>query len=164
MEFQMVRTMLMTAASALALAFATPVLAETKVKDVDVQMDLSAIQNEKAAAYWTTAADDLKAAIAARVAERTADDGATIEVDIDELSVANWFETAFNLDQSELKGHVLLMDNGTHLGSYDVSVKFADAVLLMPEGTDVAGIAPDNKDYYQAMVNKFADAVVAQLG
>jgi hypothetical protein len=160
----MVRTMLMTAASALALAFASPALAETKVKDVDVQMDLSAIQNEKAAAYWTTAADDLKAAIAARVAERTADDGATIQVDIDELSVANWFETAFNMDQSELKGHVLLMDNGTHLGSYDVSVKFADAILLMPEGTDVAVIAPDNKDYYQAMVNKFADAVVAQLG
>ena len=99
----MVRTMLMTAASALALAFASPVLAETKVKDVDVQMDLSAIQNEKAAAYWTTAADDLKAAIAARVAERTADDGATIQVDIDELSVANWFETAFNMEQSELR-------------------------------------------------------------
>lgn len=160
----MVRTMMMTVASVLALSVGSPTIAETKVKDVKVEMDLSAIKNEKAAAYWTTAADDLENAIVARIANRTADSGATIDVDIDELSVANWFETAFNMQQSELKGHVLLMQAGTHLGSYDVTVKFADAVLLMPEGTDVTVIAPDNKDYYQAMVNKFADAVVAQLG
>ena len=159
----MVRTMMMTAGSALALLVAAPVLAETKVKDVNVEMDLSAIKNEKAAAYWTTAADDLEAAIVARVANRTADDGASIDVDIDELSVANWFETAFDMQQSALKGHVLLMDNGTHLGSYDVSVKFADAVLVMPAGTDATMIAPDNRDYYQALMNTFADAVVAQL-
>lgn len=160
----MVRTMLMSAASAFALLVAAPVLAQTKVSNVDVQMDLEAIQNEKAAAYWTTAADDLEAAIVARVADRTAEDGATISVDIDELSVANWFETAFNMDQSELKGHVLLMGkDNTHIGSYDVAVRFADAVLIMPEGTDVTMIAPDNRDYYQAMVNTFAGAVVAQL-
>lgn len=160
----MVRTMMMTAASALALLIATPALSETKVKDVSVEMDLSAIKNEKAAAYWTTAAEDLEAAIVARVADRTGDDGATVQVDIDELSVADWFETAFNIDQSALTGHVLLMQGGTHLGSYDISVKFADAVLLMPEGSDVTMIAPDNRDYYAAMVNTFADAVVAQLG
>lgn len=160
----MVRTMLMTAVSALALVIAVPATAETKVKDVSVEMDLAAIQNEKAAAYWTTAADDLEAAIVARVADRTADNGASVQIDIDELSVANWFETAFNIDQSALTGHVLLMDGDTHMGSYDVSVKFADAVLLMPEGTDVTVIAPDNRDYYSALVNTFADAVVAQLG
>lgn len=160
----MVRNMLMTAASALTLMIAVPALAETKVKDVSVEMDLAAIQNEKAAAYWTTAADDLEAAIVARVADRTADDGASITIDIDELSVANWFETAYKIDQSALTGHVLVMDSGTHVGSYDVSVKFADAVLLMPEGTDVTVIAPDNRDYYSALVNTFADAVVAQLG
>lgn len=161
----MVRTMLISAASALALYAATPALAETEVSSVDVQMDLEAIKNEKAAAYWTTAADDLESAIVARVAERTTEDGATVQVDIDELSVANWFETAFNIDQSELKGHVLLMSkDNTHLGSYDVTVRFNDVVLLMPEGTDVTMIAPDNRDYYQAMINRFADAVVAQLG
>lgn len=53
--------------------------------------------------------------------------------------------------------------DNTHIGSYDVAVRFADAVLIMPEGTDVTMIAPDNRDYYQAMVNTFAGAVVAQL-
>lgn len=160
----MVRTMLMTAASTLVLMTAAPVLAETMVSEVDVTMDLAAIKNEKAAAYWTSAADDLENAIVARVADRTDDDGARVTVDIDALSLADWFETAFNIDQSQLKGHVLLMSaENTHLGSYDVSVSYPDAVLLMPEGTDVAAIAPDNRDYYTAMINGFADAVVAQL-
>ncbi len=159
----MLRTMLLTAVSALTLIAAAPTFAETMVKDVSVEMDMSAIKNEKAAAYWANAADDLENAIASRVADRVADKGATVQVDIDELSVADWFETAFNVDQSQLKGHVLLMDNGTHVGSYDVSVSFKDAVLVMPEGTDVAAIAPDNRDYYSAMIGKFADAVVAQL-
>lgn len=159
----MVRTMLLTAASALMLMSAEPVLAQMTVRNVSVQMDMSAIKNEKAAAYWANAADDLQNAIATRVADRVADTGATVDVDIDELSVADWFDTAFNMEQSQLTGHVLLMDEGTHVGSYDVSVSFKDAILVMPAGTDVAMIAPDNRDYYAAMINTFADAVVAQL-
>lgn len=159
----MLRAMLLSAVSALTLLAAEPVLAATTVKDVTVEMDMSALKNEKAAAYWANAADDLENAIAERVADRVADDGATVQVDIDALSVADWFETAFNIDQSQLKGHVLLMDKGTHIGSYDVTVSFKDAVLVMPAGVDVATIAPDNRDYYTAMINAFADAVVAQL-
>lgn len=159
----MLRAMLLSAASALTLLAAEPSFAATTVKDVTVEMDMSALKNEKAAAYWANAADDLENAIAERVADRVADDGATVKVDIDALSVADWFETAFNIDQSKLKGHVLLMDNGTHIGSYDVSVSFKDAMLIMPAGTDVTVIAPDNRDYYTAMINTFADAVVAQL-
>ena len=159
----MFRAMLLSAASALTLLAAEPSFAATTVKDVTVEMDMSALKNEKAAAYWANAADDLENAIAERVADRVADDGATVKVDIDALSVADWFETAFNIDQSKLKGHVLLMDNGTHIGSYDVSVSFKDAMLIMPAGTDVTVIAPDNRDYYTAMINTFADAVVAQL-
>ncbi len=155
--------MLLSAVSALTLLAAEPVLAATTVKDVTVEMDMSALKNEKAAAYWANAADDLENAIAERVADRVADDGATVKVDIDALSVADWFDTAFNIDQSQLKGHVLLMDKGTHIGSYDVSVSFKDAMLVMPAGTDVTVIAPDNRDYYTAMINTFADAVVAQL-
>ncbi len=159
----MLRAMLLSAVSALTLLAAEPVLAATTVKDVTVEMDMSALKNEKAAAYWANAADDLENAIAERVADRVADDGATVKVDIDALSVADWFDTAFNIDQSQLKGHVLLMDKGTHIGSYDVSVSFKDAMLVMPAGTDVTVIAPDNRDYYTAMINTFADAVVAQL-
>lgn len=157
-------TKFLSAAAALAIV-AAPVFAATTVKDVNVNIDLEAIGNPAAAEYWSSAADDLENAIVARVTDRIADEGATVNVDINELELANSFQTALNVAESKLAGKVNVShdSDNTKFDSYELTVTFDDATLFMPEGADLTAIASDSKDYYSAMINAFADRVAKKL-
>jgi len=137
----------------------------TKVDDVEVSIDLAAITNPKAAAYWATVSDDLENAIVARLVTRDtdqiADDGVkiSISVDISELALANSFQSAFDIEQSTLVGDVEI----TKLRPFELSVSFDQASQFLPEGYDLAQVTSDSKEYYTAMIGAFADAVVKHL-
>jgi predicted amino acid-binding ACT domain protein len=146
---------------------ATAAFAEspTKVKDVDVSIDLTAITNPKAAAYWTTVSDDLEGAIVARVTDQIADDGVNISVDISELALSNSFQSAFDIEQSSLVGDVKITSetNNTKFEAFELSVSFEQASPFLPEGYDLAQVTSNSKEYYTAMIGAFADAVVKHL-
>ncbi len=152
----------------LAAVLSMPVVAsaQTMVREVEVTMDIEAITNPQAAAYWTRTADDLENAIVARLVDRTdSEDGAKISVDIDELELANSFQSVTNMADARLAGQVNVYSDTANdaLKAYTLAINVDQALVFMPEGTDVAALTSDSPLYYEALINAFADSVVSNL-
>ncbi|PYF09906.1 hypothetical protein C8J30_10638 [Rhodobacter viridis] len=158
----MIRNLL---AATTALFLGTAVLAATPVQEIDVQADLTAIANPKAALYWGHLGDDLKAAIAQRLAAQLAEEGAKVTVDIDELSIANTFEEITDVAEARLSGkvHITSPSDNSKFDSYDLTVDARAVNAIDAEGKLKKGAFTDSKAYYTAMVNTFADQVAARL-
>lgn len=144
---------------------ATSATAMTPVGSVSVDVDLAAIQNERAATYWTDIADDLETALVARLTDQLSEDGASVSIDIDELSIANTFESTFGWEESFLTGDVLIADvnDQSAYENYTLKVSFEQAIVYMPENVDLSTLATDSPHYYQSMIAAFADNVVEKL-
>lgn len=146
---------------------ATTALAQdpTMVREVDVDVDLGAIQNPEAAAYWTDVADDLENAIVARVTDRTHPDGVRIAIDIEEVSLASLYDSLTDIADSQMVGQVNITSDtdNTKFNSYELSVRIEEALPFFPPGTVVTAIVRDTPEYYRAMVEAFAEAVVRRL-
>lgn len=143
---------------------AQPGLAKTKVQEVDVTADLTAIQNPRAAAFWANAADDLENAIVARLADRIdEEEGVKVSVDLDEISLANSYESAAGIAESSLSGAVkILADNAADdTRVYDMTVRFDRAYL--PAGVDLAAVTTDSPEHYRALIDGFADQVAQSV-
>lgn len=142
---------------------ALPALAATDVSKVEVNVDLAAIQNPKAAAYWADLSEDLATAIVARVHDQLDTDGVRLKVDIDELALSNSFESAVGIGESRLGGIVNVMSDtdNSKFDTYDLTVGFDRTYL--PQGVDPVSITMDSPEYYQAMVQIFADHVTEKL-
>lgn len=145
------------------LTFATPSFATDFVSKVMVEADLSAIQNAKASQVWADLPADLEAEIADRLIHQTDQDGATISIDIDEISLANNFEAATGLDKSMLKGAVKI--RGASVGTntdYVLTVTADQALQYLPDGgAEIPEI--DSAVFYEAMVDAFADNVASKM-
>lgn len=137
----------------------------TKVKEVDVEADLSAVQNPRAASYWTDIAEDLENAIVARLTDRIADDGVKISVDISEVELANTFENLTNVADTRMVGQVNVTSetDNTEFNSYELTLSVEQALPYFPPGTVVTAITLENRDYYTGMIEGFAQAVVDRL-
>lgn len=154
------------AAALLAASVATSALATVEqVSAVDVTADLSAIQNEKAAAYWANLEKDLEAAIGGRLVGRMGEKGAIIDVDIREVELANAFERELNLADAVLTGLVKIRDEGDHGNddTYELSVTLQNSNVALAEGQTLMLSATDTPETYQRLVDTFADGVVARL-
>ncbi|AWB50605.1 hypothetical protein HYN69_18565 (plasmid) [Gemmobacter aquarius] len=155
------------AAALAATLFAGAVFADenTQVRDIDVEADIAAINNPAAAAYWTNVADDLENAIVARITNRTSDDGVKISVDISEVELANAFENVTNVAETKMVGQVNVTSDtdNTEFNSYELTVSVEEALPFFPPGTTVVMITRDTPEYYKAMVEAFAEAVVKRL-
>jgi len=157
-----------TLAATLAATFlATATLAQepTTVREVDVEVDLGAIANPAAATYWTNVADDLENAIVARITDRTDPDGVRIAIDIEEVSLASLYENLTDIADTRMVGQVNITSDtdNTKFNSYELSVRVEEALPFFPPGTVVTAIVRDTPEYYRAMVEAFADAVVRRL-
>ncbi len=162
-----------TATLVSSLALASVASAETyPVKEVDVEIDMTAIETPEAAGKWADLSTDLQAAIMERLASQMTDDAeaAKVMVDIDEVSLASNFGAALGED-SHLSGIIEINDvkstakseeRDTNLAFYKLDVTALSIVPYLPEGYDLAA-APDNDVYYSAMVQAFADNVVSRL-
>jgi hypothetical protein len=159
----MFRTVLMTTT---ALFFATSAFAqETMVKEVSVSADITAISNAEAAAYWTSAADDLENAIVARLVDRIGETGSKISVDIDELSLSNSFQNQLGLEDAVIIGMVNITndDDNSKFDNYELTVTAQTAQAFAADGTVLEGAFTDTPEYYAALIAAFADAVVTRL-
>ncbi|MFN7223884.1 MAG: hypothetical protein ACK4MS_07695 [Paracoccaceae bacterium] len=156
------KTLLTTAA----LFIATAAMAQdTKVKEVSVTADMTAVSNVQAAAYWTSMADDLENAIVARLVDRIADDGSKVVVDIDELSLANSFQNKLGLEDAVLVGMVNVSNEADNakFDTYELTVTAKTAQAFSPEGMVLEGAFADTPEYYAALISAFADGVVSRL-
>jgi len=147
------------------LATAAPAQDPTTVREVDVEVDLGAIQNPAAATYWTNVADDLENAIVARITDRTDPEGVRISIDIEEVSLASLYENLTDTADTQMIGQVNITSDtdNTEFNSYQLSVRVEEALPYLPPGTVVTAIVRDTPEYYRAMVEAFADAVVGRL-
>lgn len=156
-------TLFLTTATATVFA-ASAALAATAVKDIEVKVDLAAIENISAAQVWTTLGSDLETAIAERLVGQLDEDGATVNIDIDEVELANSFQQAIGFADSKLTGDVDIDVPG--LGNndkYTLTVRSEQAVSYFPDGTAITDLTTGSAVFYRAMVNAFADNVVEKL-
>lgn len=136
-----------------------------KVASVDVTTDLSAIENEKAAAYWANLEKDLEAAIGLRIQDKLSDTGAEIKIDIREIELANAFERKLNLADAVLVGMVNIVDeaDNTNAETYELTASLESANIVLSEGQTLILSTSDTPETYQKLVDAFADAVVNRL-
>lgn len=152
--------------AALSLSLAAPMAmaAQGKIAGVEVEADVSAIANPQAAEYWANLSDDLENAIMARVQDRLAEDGATIDVDINEVSLASSFQQAVGSEDSVLEGRVKIdSGNAATFDQYDMQVSLEMAKVYLPEGVTQVASLTDAPENYQALIDAFAENVVERL-
>jgi hypothetical protein len=151
-------TRIISAGIIAALLTSTAALAQDlpTVKSVDVSVELEAIGNEKAAAYWTSIADDLENAIVARITNQIADDGVDLTVDIEEVSLSNGFDETLGLADTRIVGTVVQRSETDERRSrtYELSLDVNQSIPMIPADTRV---------YYDAMISAFAQEVVNRL-
>jgi len=160
----MFRTLL--GAALLSATAATAALATVDtVAEVKVEADLTAISNERAAAYWATLTDDLQGAILARLTDKLAEEGATVSVDIREIELANAFERAFDISDAVLVGQVNISDlnDSTAYDSYELSVSLEGGQVVDAAGNTIVVTGIDTPEAYRTLVDRFADGVVERL-
>lgn len=151
----------------LATTVAFPVFAQTEptVKSVDVTVDIAAIANPKAAAYWTTFEGDLETAILAQITDHIADDGIDLIIDVSEVELSSGFEESMGLADTRMIAAVKMTHptDNTRFGAYELTVDVNQVIPHLPEGTDVKVLTGDTRVYYDAMVKAFANSVVERL-
>ncbi len=135
------------------------------VKSIDVEVELGAVENAKAAAYWTTIADDLENAIVSRITDQIADDGVNVVIDLEEVSLSSGFEEKMGLADTRLVGNVVMVHDtdNTRFGAYELTVDVNAAMPMIPAGVDVVTLPADSRVYYDAMIAAFAQGVVDRL-
>ncbi|NJM81863.1 MAG: hypothetical protein HC844_04595 [Tabrizicola sp.] len=160
------RNILVTSAAALLLVVtAAQAEGDRTVKSVEVDADLAAIENPAAAAYWTSIADDLENAIVARITDQIADDGVDLSIDISEVELSNGFQDALGLADTKLVGRVKMThaSDNTRFETFDLSVDVNSAIPYLPAGMDVTIIPAETREFYDAMISAYAEAVVDRL-
>lgn len=164
------------ATCALVSLLSLPALAAVdKVAKIDVQVDLSAVQNEEAAAYWANLESDLENALAARLVDRLVTeeakpdedgkiDGAQIIIDIREVELANALQRELNLGDAVLVGQVTIKDDTdlSNSDGYELTTSLENAKVVVPEGKMVV-LSTDTTEAYTRLVDVFAENVVTRL-
>lgn len=143
-------------------AFAT---ADAMVKEIDVTIDLPAITNPAAALRYTHIADDLKAAIAARLVDRLADKGIKIGVDLSEVELSSSFTDAIGAADTRLVGDINFTDetDNSHFKSFELTVNVDQALPFFDKAVDVTKLSANSDEFYTAMISSFADSIVKKL-
>lgn len=157
--------MFKTIATSLAFsAIATASIAAQTVSEIDVSVDLPAIENTEAAQVWTSLRTDLETAIAARIAPQLGEDGSEIVVDINEVALASAFENAYALEDSTLSGLVEIRVPGLlNNEEYELSITAGQAMSAASPQVDLGSMTIASAEVYQAMIGAFADHVAQKL-
>ena len=154
----MTRLGLLAGAALVLGACAAEAPAPLTISEINVDADLSSIGSRSAAAYWQRLDTDLEAAIASQFVGRidpTDVTGRIINVDIDELSLANAMTADLTAEDARLSGQVeVIGPDGT--STYNVTALTRDAVNYLPPGSNITTIPPSSAEFYRAVVQAFA--------
>lgn len=161
----MVRNAVYSALAAILMSTGAFADTDDKIKEIEVQVDLTALLNPAAATRYANLAADLQGALAARLTDRFADDGMRISVDLSEFELSNSFQESLGLADTTLVGDVKITDetDNSNFEAYELTVNIEQARPFFPVGVDFATQTASSEDYYQAMIAAFADALVKRL-
>lgn len=136
-----------------------------KIQAVDVTFDLQAVNNKAAALRFTKISDDLKNAISALIVDRLADEGAHIGIDISEVELSNSFTEAVGAADTRLEGIVAITDakDNSNFQAYVLTVNIDQAKGFLAKDVDMTTLKASGDEYYKAMIQAFAKAVVDRL-
>ena len=152
---------------ALSLLLSTAAFAQEsdRIKEITVEMDLTAIVNPEAAKRFGTLATDLQGAIAARLADRIGEEGRKLSVDISEAELSNAFTGPMGIAESKLVGlvHVTDENDATHFNTYTLTVTIDQARAFFPPETDEATLTASSDAYYVSLISAFAEAVAVRI-
>ena len=152
----------LAAASTLAIAVAFSAQAQTtRVSDIQVEADLTAVTSPAAAQYWGTLDADLSAALASEFVDLISPDGLVLIVDLDEISLASLLEAQAGGDDARLTGDVGLYNARTEEVErmFTISAATNEVAPFRPAGADVVTISPTSAEFYDAVVKAFARGV-----
>ena len=153
----------LTAATFMTLV-ATSAFAANKVSEIDVSVDLPAIENAEAAAVWTSLGPDLETAIAQRITPILGEDGTEVVIDINEVALASAFENAYALEDSQLIGDVQIQNPGwLNDNDFELSVTAVQAVSAASPEIDISQLTIASEEVYEAMITAFANNVSEKL-
>lgn len=164
----MSRFLISTAIAGLLVAGATfgPALAGTDmVSTVDVTIDLPAVTNKAAALRFTNISDDLKNAITALLVDRIAADGEKIGIDISEVELSNSYTEDAGTADTRLVGIVSITDaaDNSNFESYTLTVDVNQIKTFLPTTVDMTTLKASSDEYYKALIQAYATAVVGKL-
>ncbi|MBM7069794.1 hypothetical protein [Actibacterium sp. 188UL27-1] len=143
---------------------ATTAISATEVEEIDVTVDLTALENAEAAGVWTNIASDLENAIAARLVDQLSEDGASITIDIDEVALANSLDKAVGAGEATLQGDVEIRVPGlANNENYTLTVNAEQVQPFVPEGMVVTDLKVEDGAFYDAMIQGFAENVAMKL-
>ena len=136
-----------------------------KIKEIKVEMDLTAIVNPAAALRLGTLATDLQGAIAARLVDRIGEEGRVVSVDISEAELSNSFTEAAGLADTMLVGVVHITDenDNTNFNTYTLTVTIEQARAFFPAELEEATLTASSDAYYTSLISAFADAVALRI-
>lgn len=136
-----------------------------KIKEIKVEMDLTAIVNPAAALRLGTLATDLQGAIAARLVDRIGEEGRVVSVDISEAELSNSFTEVAGLADTMLVGvvHVTDENDNTNFNTYTLTVTIEQARAFFPADLDEATLTASSDAYYTSLISAFADAVAVRI-
>ena len=148
-------------ASALALAACSggdeKAPARQPISEITVDTDLSTIGNAQAVNYWGRLSTDLQTALATQFVGDISPKGAVLNVDVDELSLANAYSSQFG-QNSTLSGLVTLTDqHGQRVSSYTVTATSSQAMAAATGSSKT--VTPGSTDFYAALIHAFAAGV-----
>jgi hypothetical protein len=143
-------------------AFAAP---DTKVKEIDVTLDITAVTNPAAALRYAAIADDLKNAITAQLVDRTDEKGVSINIDLSEVELSNSFSELVGSADTRLVGDVKIssLTDKTEFKTYELTVDVNQAKVFFPATVDLTKLTANSDEFYQAMIQAYADGVVKRL-
>lgn len=128
-----------------------------RIAEINVNADLSSIGNRDAVAYWQGLDADLETAIATEFVGMIDPAGSTINVDVDELALANALTAGLGAEDARLAGTVEVVNpNGTVAGLYDVTASTRQAAVFLPPDTDITRVPPTSTEFYFAVLQAFA--------
>ncbi|OIQ28927.1 MAG: hypothetical protein BM562_12275 [Alphaproteobacteria bacterium MedPE-SWcel] len=154
--------------TALVISMATAAGASILVQDIEVEADISALENSKAVAVWGELETDLKTALAAQLVNQIAEEGtkdaADIDIEIDTVSLASGFEAELGIASSVLQGDVSVDLPGSKDDQrYTLTVTADQANVYFPEGTDTSSLTVESDVFYTAMIDAFASHVANKI-
>jgi hypothetical protein len=127
------------------------------IAEINVGADLAAVGSRDAVAYWQGLDEDLETAIASEFVGRIDPAGKTVNVDVDELTLANALNAGLGPDDARLAGRVEVLNaNGTQAALYDVTASTREAEIYLPPGSNITTIPPSSAEFYRAVVQAFA--------
>lgn len=151
----------MSAAPALAMS------ADHMISSIDVEFDLESIESPVAAEFWADLEGDLEEAIATRITDHIAKEGAAgseIVIDIDEFEMSNSFQAALGVN-SVLMGDVDVTNEADPAmnSHYALRVPVEESGRFETTDDGIQIVTHDREEVYQAIVDTFANGVVKRL-